>query len=89
MAMIFLLGLPLMLLDKVLLYEFNLKTDVSNIHESFMLLQNFISSEDKSVQSSNNVKQDGLAKNDNDIFNNFSTNKGEDRTGLSFSFFCR
>ena len=54
-----------------------------------MLLQNFISSEDKSVQSSNNVKQDGLAKNDNDIFNNFATNKGEDRTGLSFSFFFR
>ena len=52
-----------------------------------MLLQNFVSSEDKAVQSSNNAKQDGIVKNDNDIFNNFTTNKGEDRIGLSFSFF--
>ena len=54
---------------------------------SSMFVRDLSSSGGNGVKSSNNVKQDGIMKNDNDIFNNFNTIKrGEDGIGLNNFF---
>ena len=45
------------------------------ISMSSMFVRDLSSSEGNGVKSSNNVKQDGIVKNENDIFNNFNTTK--------------